>query len=300
MIINKAALDGIQTNFRVIAMQSFTDAKPMDLAGIVDDMPITGSKLDLSWIATLGRMREWLGSRQVRDVVAKNFGIIPRHYEHTVGVDRDDIEDDNLGQYGPQISKISVGAVRFFDEKAAEALDSNPICYDGQPLVDDSHPVFGPYAAFDNKGTTALTADATGYAAVLAALTAMAGFSDAEGRNLGLTGDTLVVPSALQFVANALVKSQYKVGTTSEYNELSGLRVVVLPFLSSAKNWYVVDSKSLVAPLIRGRRKEPEFNAVDDPNDSFVFSNKKFLYGVDARLECAAGFPQAIYGSIVP
>lgn len=301
MIINKAALDGIQTSFKAIAMQSFEAAPTMDLTGIVDDMPMTTGKLSLSWVATLGRMREWLGSRKVRDVIAKNFEIIAKHYEHTVGVDRDDIEDDQIGQYAPQISKISAGAVRFFDEKVAEALDlafTTLVCYDGQPLCDDSHPAFGTFAAFDNKITTALTADATGYAAVLTALGMIAGFKDGEGRNLGLSGDTLVVPSALQYVANTLTKSQFKVGTTADYNELSGLKVVVLPFLTDATNWFVVDSKSLVAPLIRGRRKEPEFTQMDDPTNPHVFMNKEFLYGVDARLDVCAGFPQSIVGSI--
>lgn len=299
MVINKASLEGIETTFRAIAMQSFTDAPRINVAAICDDMPITGGKLSLAWIATLGKMREWIGDRQIRDVVAKDFSIIPRHFEHTVGVNRDDIDDDQLNQYGPQIAKMSVGAVRFMDQIVADTLDTNPTCYDGQPLVDNSHPAYGPYAAFDNlHGTTALTADATGYALVLACIADMAGFVDSEGRSLGLDADTLVVPLQLKAVAEVLVKSQFKVGTTADYNALSGLTVLVLP-LADATNWYVADSKATVKPLIRGVRKAPEFNAAVDPTDSRVFLSNEFLYGVDARLEVCAGFPQAIVGNIV-
>jgi len=300
MVINKAALDGIQTNFRTIAMQTFDSAARMDLSGIVLDMPITGGKLDLSWVATLGKMREWIGPRQIRDVVAKNFQIIPKHYEHTVGVDRDDIEDDQLGQYAPQIKLISAAAVRFMDDCVAGLLDTafTTACYDGQPLCDDSHPAFGPYAAFDNKVTSTLSGDATGYANVVAARAQMRTFADAEGRNLGLNPTMLVVPSALQDNAEIVVNSPFKPGTTSDVNVLKGLKIVVLPSLSDATNWFLVDGNAQIAPLIRGTRKQPEFVGVDNPSDSEVFKTKKFMYGVDCRLDVVPGFPQAIVGSV--
>ena len=125
----------------------------------------------------------------------------------------------------------------------------------------------------------------------------MRGFKDAEGRSLGLNPDTLIVPVELQAVAETLVKSQFKVGTTSDYNALSGLTIVVMP-LSDATNWYVVDSKARVKPLVRGIRKQPEFDSAVDPTDSRVFLSKQFLYGVDARFDVVPGFPQAIVGSI--
>jgi phage major head subunit gpT-like protein len=299
-IIGKAALDGIQTNFKAIALDTFNTAKKDDLSGLVLDIPITGGKLDLSWVASLGKMREWLGDRQIRDLVAKNFTITPKHYEHTIGVDRDDIEDDNIGQYGPQIRLISAGAVKFMDDAVCGVLDNNSTCYDGQPLVDDSHPAFGPYAAFDNKnGTGALSADATGYGYVLAGLGMMAGFKDSDGRSLGLSAKALVVPGALEYVAKALVQSPFMVGTYANYNALAGLKVIVLRGCTDSTNWYLVDTDALVAPIIRGIRKQPEFVAIDNPSDSEVFKTKKFLYGVDARLDVVAGFPQAIVGAIV-
>jgi phage major head subunit gpT-like protein len=297
MIVNKESLQGIQTSFRTIFMQTFEKAAPMDLTGVVDDFPMSTGRLELAWCAVLGKMREWLGDRQARDIVAKNYAVVARHFEHTVEVDRDDIEDDNMGQYGPQIRKITIRGARFPDRMVADAITANATCWDGQPLVDDSHPAFGPYAAFDNKITTALSADSTGYAAVITALGMMSGFKDAEGDNLGLSGKALVVPNELQYVARALINSPFKIGTTSDFNELAHLKLIVLP-LSDATNWYVVDTDAEVAPFIRGRRKELEFNAVDDPNDSRVFSSRKFQYGIDGRWEVVPGFPQAIVGSI--
>jgi phage major head subunit gpT-like protein len=297
MIINKAALEGIQTTFKAIALRTFESAPKADLGGIVLDMPMSTGKLELDWVAGLGKMREWLGDRQARDLVAGNYSMTSKHYEHTVSVNRDAIEDDNLGQYGPQIRLISAGAIRFMDEVALGVLDNNATCWDGQPLVDDSHPAFGPYAAFDNKVTTTLTGDATGYANVLAAMDMMRAFADSEGRNLGLSAKALVVPLGLERIADYLVNNPVKPGTTNELNQLRTLKVVALP-LADATHWYIVDTAADVAPVIRGIRKAPEFNSVTDPNDSSVFKSNEFLYGVDARLGAVPGFPQAIVGSI--
>lgn len=299
MVINKASLEGLQTSFKAIAMQSFKDAPRIDVSRFITDMPVTGGKLTLGWAAFLGKMREWLGDRQINDIVAGNFSITPKHYEITVGVKRDDMDDDNMGQYGPQIALIADGAVRFLDQLCVDAIIANGTCWDGQPLVDNSHPAFGPYAAFDNLyGATALTADATGYGHVLASMGVMRGFKDANRDSLGLNPDTLVVPLELQAVAEVLVKSQFKVGTTADYNALSGLTLLVLP-LSDATNWYIVDSKAQIKPLVRGIRKPPTFESAVDPSDSRVFLSGEFLYGADARADVVPGFPQAIVGSIV-
>lgn len=302
MVINKASLEGIETTFRAIAMQSFENAPRIDVSAITDDMVVTGARLELDWIAVLGKMREWIGNRQIRDLVAHNFAITPRHYEHTVGVSRDEIDDDTYGGKANAIRKISARAVRFLDLMVVDALDlaaTTLTCYDGQPLVDNAHPAFGPYAAFDNLyGTTALSADSAGYLILLGMIGAMRGFTDAEGYNLGLDPDTLVVPLQLKAIAEVLVKSQFKVGTTADYNGLSGLTILALP-LSDATNYYIVDSKAELKPIIRGIRKMPEFNAAVDPTDSRVFLSNEFLYGVDARADVVAGFPQAIVGSIV-
>jgi phage major head subunit gpT-like protein len=295
-IIGKAALANAQTAYRAIVMETFENSPRADLSGIVLDVPMATGTVDLSWVAALGKMREWLGERQVRDVVAKNFTLTPKHYEHTIGMKQDDIDDDTLNQYGPQIRLIAAGALRELDAAASGVLDSNSACYDGQPLIDDSHPAFGPYAAFDNKnGTGALSADATGYGYVLTGMGMMAGFADAEGRSLGLSAKALVVPNALRYVAQALVESPFKVGTTSDYNALSGLKVVVLPGLTDATNWYLVDTDALVPPVIRGIRKMPEYKE----DDTSLFKTGEVFFGVDGRWGVMPGFPQAIVGSIV-
>jgi phage major head subunit gpT-like protein len=295
-VIGRASLAAAQTAYRAIVMQTFDNTPRDDLSGIVLDVPMTTKTVDLSWVAALGKMREWLGERQVRDVVAKDFTMTAKHYEHTIGMNQDDIDDDTLAQYAPQIRLIAAGALKELDAAASYVLDANSTCYDGQPLIDNSHPAFGPYAAFDNlNGTTALTADATGYGLVLTGMGMMAAFADAEGRNLGLSAKALVVPNALRYIADQLIKAPFKPGTSSDPNQLQGLKLSVLPGLTDATNWYLVDTDAQVPPVIRGIRKMPEYKE----DQTSLFKTNEVFFGVDGRWAISPGFPQAIVGAIV-
>ena len=66
----------------------------------------------------------------------------------------------------------------------------------------------------------------------------------------------------------------------------SGL-TLVSPHVSSGK-WFVLASQYPVRPLLFQWRVEPEFTAVTDPNDEYVFSTDVFKYGVRSR--CGAGY----------
>ena len=44
-------------------------------------------------------MREWIGDREIQNLSASDYTIKNKDYELTVGVDRNDIEDDTLGIY---------------------------------------------------------------------------------------------------------------------------------------------------------------------------------------------------------
>jgi len=295
-VIGKANLAAAQTAYRAIVMQTLNDAPRDDLTGVVMDVPMTTKTVDLSWVATLGKMREWIGERHIRDLVAKNFTMTAKHYEHTIGMSQDDIDDDTLNQYAPQIRLIAAGALKELDAAVTYVLDNNSTCYDGQPLIDNTHPAFGPYAAFDNlEGTTALTADATGYGHVLTAMGMMAGFEDAEGRNLGLSAKALVVPNALRYIADQLIKAPFKPGTTSDPNQLQSLKPIILAGATDDTNWYVVDTAAQVPPVVRGIRKMPEYKE----DVTSLFKTNEVFFGVDGRWTVSAGFPQAIVGAIV-
>lgn len=66
-----------------------------------------------------------------------------RRFETTLRVPREDIEDDRLGVYSPQISMMAHAAASHPDELVFEVLRRGfeAECHDGQPFFDADHPV---------------------------------------------------------------------------------------------------------------------------------------------------------------
>ena len=55
-------------------------------------------------------MKEWIGEREIQNLADKAYNITNKHFEMTVGVNRDDIEDDNLGMYTLQMQQMGQSA----------------------------------------------------------------------------------------------------------------------------------------------------------------------------------------------
>lgn len=61
--------------------------------------------------------------------------------------------------------------------------------------------------------------------------------------------------------------------------------------------WFVLDTSRSIKPLIFQNRKNPNFVAMTAETDPNVFSQSKFVYGVDARRNVGFGFWQMAYAS---
>ncbi len=74
----------------------------------------------------------------------KGYTITNKDFEVTVGVDRNDIEDDNLGVYGPLMQEMGVSAAQQPDDLTFGLLaqGATETCYDGQCFFDTDHPSF--------------------------------------------------------------------------------------------------------------------------------------------------------------
>lgn len=104
-------------------------------------MPSTAASEVYPFLKTLPKLREWLGDRVVHSMEAAKFSIRNRKFELTEGVARDSIDDDSWGLYGPTFQEFGRSSSEHPNELCVEVLESNPICYDGQPLFDVDHPV---------------------------------------------------------------------------------------------------------------------------------------------------------------
>ena len=88
-------------------------------------------------------MREWLGPRNVQNLVANGFTIQNRKFESTLEILREELADDKLGLFKPMFAEMGQAAVRHPEELIFGLLASGftQTCYDGQFFFDTDHPV---------------------------------------------------------------------------------------------------------------------------------------------------------------
>lgn len=188
-------------------------------------VPSTTSVEVYPFLKSLPQMREWVGDRVVHSLEAGAFSIKNRKFELTEGVDRDQIEDDTYGLYAPIYNEFGRVSREHPNKLTIEVLESNPTCYDGQPLFDTDHPVL-----------------------------------DAQGEEQSVS------------------------------NDMGG----------TGPAWYVMDLSRVIRPVVFQNRRDYQFRALTDLNDSRVFLTDKFLFGVDARVNAGAGLWQLAVRSKKP
>jgi phage major head subunit gpT-like protein len=133
-----AASRGFKTNFQ----RGFAMTKPM-YTSVATVVTSTTAVEDYGWLADMPKMREWIGDRHIKGLSSKEYSIKNRKFEMTIGVKRDDIDDDKIGIYGTRFEMMGQSAAQHPDEIVFELINgafSNE-CYDGQYFFDSDHPV---------------------------------------------------------------------------------------------------------------------------------------------------------------
>jgi phage major head subunit gpT-like protein len=104
------------------------------------------------WLGDFPRLREWVGDRVIKDMKETAYAIVNKKYESTLGVDRVDLEDDNLGVYRTRAQAEANAVISFFEQSVAALMRDGftGLCFDGQPFFDTEHPV---YPETDGTGT---------------------------------------------------------------------------------------------------------------------------------------------------
>ena len=297
MLINKANVSTIFINLKTTFNNAFQEA-PSQWNQTAMLVPSGSSQNDYNWLSAFPRMRKWIGEKAVKALEAFKYSIVNDDWEATVEVNRNHIEDDQLGIYVPQAQMAGFSARQLPDEIVSD-LKNNAFtsqCYDGQFFYDTDHSVAG--ASVSNKLTVALSAatQAAAAASYGAARTAILGFKDDEGRPLALIPDVLEVPPALESVALTLMNSD-KLNDNSP-NPYKGMaKVLVNPRLTSATAWFLHVTNMPVKPFIYQERKAPVFVEQTDPQADDVFNRKLFKFGAEARAAGGYAFWQMSVGS---
>lgn len=297
MLVNKETVSNLFISLNTSFNNAFGTA-PSVWPKIAMKVPSTTGQNDYAWLSKFPRMAKWIGDKNVKSLEAAKYTIKNDDWEATVEVDRNDIEDDNLGIYAPQAQMAGESAAQLPDEIVMALVNGGfaNLCFDGQYFFDTDHVVQG--ASVANKSALALSV-ATQAAALDsygAVRTAMRKFKDDEGRPLNITPNVLLVPPALEHIALAIVNNDRL--DDGKANPFKGTaEVVVDARLTSDTAWFLLDTTKAIKPFIYQERKAPVFVEQTDPQADDVFNRKKFKYGAEARAAGGYGFWQLAFGS---
>ncbi|HEC90321.1 MAG TPA: hypothetical protein ENI55_01505, partial [Alphaproteobacteria bacterium] len=142
MIINAAGLSTLFTGYKTNFQAGLGQAAPQ-YKRVCTVVPSTTSKEKYGWIGKAPSVREWVGERVIQNLMAHDYSLKNKDFELTVGVDRNDIEDDQYGAYAPFMTAMGESMAAHPDELVWPLLKAGftTNCYDGQYYFDTDHPV---------------------------------------------------------------------------------------------------------------------------------------------------------------
>jgi phage major head subunit gpT-like protein len=157
MIINRANLDAVRTGFHSAFKKGLGQTSSL-YTNIATTVPASTKKQDYGWLGKMPNVREWIGPRAVQSLAEHSYSITEKKWELTIGVDRDDIETDNIGVYSPLFEEMGMSIGAHWDTLCWGLLKDGfaTDCYDGQSYFDTDHPVL------DANGETVSIANTDG------------------------------------------------------------------------------------------------------------------------------------------
>jgi phage major head subunit gpT-like protein len=155
MLVNAANLDSLRVGFSTAFQGGLGMASSMHTR-VATVAPASQKTQKYGWIGKIQGAREWIGPRAVQNLAQHDYSITEKPWELTIGVDRDDIETDNLGIYAPLFTEMGQSTGAKWDELVFAQLKAgfDTPCYDGQYFFDTDHPVLDAAGAVTSVANT--------------------------------------------------------------------------------------------------------------------------------------------------
>ena len=297
--VTPAALDAINYTFSLAFQRGLVSAETF-YAKIVSEMPSVGRENRYAWLDRLPAMREWLGERVIQNASAREFTVVNKNYEETVRVDRNQIEDDQVGVFSPVVEMLGY-AVKVLPDQLTTSLilsGESTLCHDGQYFFDTDHPL-----DMDDSGSatqanllTSLPLTEANYATARAQ---MRSFKGKDGTPLNINPTVLMVHPDQEGIARKILTGEFIPSTVTQ-GAVSGAAagtniwkgsadLIVNPYLTTTGEWYLLDCSKPIKPFVYQKRRPAQLVPMTDPSSPEVFKNRQFLWGVDSREAAGLG-----------
>lgn len=276
----KTLARGLKAAF-VKAFEASEDAK--EVMPFIMETKSDGSDEEYGWLGQSPQMTEWVDERKLKSLNSFDYKLKNKSYEATLQVNRDDIEDDRLGNVQLRINDLALKAKTHPRKLFFEALIAadTALCYDGQPFFSASH-------SEGDSGTQSNIVTGTGItlaqlsADIATSVATIKGFKDDTGEPFD-EGDVqigVICSLALESLFNDLNDLEMISNSTNKWR--GKIKVLVASGRITGNDWYLANVKNGLKPFIRQVRKAVEFTALEGESDN-GFMRKIYSYGVDSR-----------------
>ncbi len=142
MIINAEGLARLYTAFNAVFNAAFQETQTW-FERVAMTVPAGTRIMDYKFLLDFPMVREWLGDRQISSLEPKAYQVETKDWEATIEVERNDIEDDQLGFYNPIVAALAQEARKHPERLIAEMMNGGfaTVCYDGRNFFTTDHPV---------------------------------------------------------------------------------------------------------------------------------------------------------------
>lgn len=293
MVINAQNLSMLSMGYSAAFNKAFEESA-INYPRVAMVIPSCTKETTYGWLGQMPRMREWIGEREIQNLMAHSYTIENKNYEITVEVPVNDIADDLFGVYMPIFAETGMSAKAHPDELVFDMLGKgfvNP-CYDKKPFFSDKHPLDNFNKEFQsNLGKKKLAA-----ASYQEARRIIMSIKGEHGKSLKIMPDLLVVSPYLEAVAREILFADLIVGSTN-INKNTCELLVVPELADYPEQWYLLCTKRHVKPLVFQEREKPKLVIKSNETDDNVFFYDNVIYGVKGRYNVGFGLWQLAYGS---
>ncbi|PWW41622.1 phage major head subunit gpT-like protein [Idiomarina loihiensis] len=142
MIVNKQNLSTLYVAIKT-AFNKGLKSNEVLWSRVATEVPSSTKEESYKWLGQFPRLQKWIGDRVIKNLKAHSYSITNEKFESTVGIPKDDIEDDTYGVFTPLFEEMGYSALTHPDELVFGLLAKgfDELCYDGQNFFDTDHKV---------------------------------------------------------------------------------------------------------------------------------------------------------------
>lgn len=278
MSLNTAAYTAVQNDLTQKFILGMQTAKPF-YPSVCTEINSNKSEETYAFLGAIPGVREWLGPRRFEQLRAGRFTIPNQDWETSLTVERNDIDDDNMGMYDTLAASTANRFMRHPDKLLISSIEAGDAtaCFDGQFFYDTDH-AWGSSGSQSNLLTSTAATGTTPTAAEFktafnASVNALLGYRDDKGELLNepvvedMNSLVAIVPLALRDVAHEAIDALLNSGGGTNV-VINKPKIVCMPGLSNAARFWTFNTDGLLRPFVFQKRRPisvPKWKGLDDP-----------------------------------